>query len=176
MRWCATPPDRGRVTRAGLLVILLTVLAVGCSGNAGDGDAVPSTAATTTTTTAPPTSTTATSTTTTVPAGIATVDVAGSAISFELSRCTLEPDLLWVEGRSADGRGLLIRHASPSTPDPPEPSMGELEVTPGFVSYPAGVSFTNYDPPAAAAAGVAFGSSDPFSTDDTEVAFSISCS
>ena len=77
---------------------------------------------------------------------------------------------------AAGGRGLLIRHASsPPTRQPAQPSMGELEVTPGFVSYPAGVSIGDYDPAARTATGVAFGSSDPFSVDDLEASFAVSC-
>ncbi|MFH0915430.1 MAG: S-layer homology domain-containing protein [bacterium] len=112
----------------------------------------------------------------------ATVWMGGARFVFaDLTECTIGRDVFNVEGKSADGSlWLRIRHASPPTRQPAEPSFASLDIggSPDeqpasvFAGYPAGVTFGRYDPAQGIAEGEAWGT---MNGENAHVLFRVEC-
>jgi pectate lyase len=138
-----------RISAASVLVLVATLAACSSSGTSpsstSDGSPADSS------TTSVPETTTGGGTT-----GMVTVVIGGDTLEFTATVCTLTDDVLNVEATGEAG-ALTIRHASPPTRRPPEPSFAVFRIE-GDLRYeapPAAVQLDTYEPAAGVAAGEA---------------------
>lgn len=110
--------------------------------------------------------------------GTVTVTIGDRTLEFAVESCTIADDVLNVTAGGEAG-ALTIRHASPPTRQPPEPSFGvfRIEGATRYEAPPAAVQLDVYDP----ATGVATGDAlDVVVDGDSSVtliaSFSVECS